>query len=102
MDQWGQRVRLATRWGRRREVLVDSQAERAPRRTTARGSWWLAALAALTVLLGLGVMVAPVVADDPVVTWPKAGEPATSPVLPLSPYRPLSFDAKIPCATLRA
>lgn len=67
-----------------------------------RGNWLIAALAALTVVLGLSVTLAPVVADDPVVTWPEAGSAPTSTVLPLSPYRPLSLDAHIPCTTLRA
>ncbi|GAA4801232.1 arabinosyltransferase domain-containing protein [Actinomycetospora chlora] len=71
-----------------------------PRRSRA-GGWWLAALAAVTVLLGLAIPLAPVVADDPVVTWPKAGAPATSTTLPLTPYRPLSFAAEVPCAALR-
>lgn len=53
-------------------------------------------------LLGGLAVIAPVTADDPVVTWPKAGAAPTSTVVPLSPYRPLAFDAKIPCATLNA
>lgn len=64
--------------------------------------WWLAALAAITVLLGLAIPLAPVVADDPVVTWPRAGAPAASTTLPLTPYRPLSLQADVPCAALRA
>src|SRR4051794_24113837 len=72
------------------------------RRGTSRaGGWWLAALAAITVLLGLAIPLAPVVADDPVATWPKAGAPATSTALPLTPYRPLSLQADVPCAALR-
>ncbi|GDY34052.1 arabinosyltransferase domain-containing protein [Gandjariella thermophila] len=67
-----------------------------------RGNWLIAVLAGLTVLLGIGVMVVPVVIDDPVVSWPKAGSAAMSTVVPLSPYRPLSFEATVPCATLRA
>ena len=63
--------------------------------------WWLAALAALTVVLGLAIPLAPVIADDPVVTWPKAGTPAASTSLPLTPYRPLSMTADVPCAALR-
>ncbi|MDD7966401.1 arabinosyltransferase domain-containing protein [Actinomycetospora lemnae] len=63
--------------------------------------WWLAALAAITVLLGLAIPLAPVLADDPVVTWPKAGQPATSTSLPLTPYRPLALSADVPCAALR-
>ena len=56
--------------------------------------WWLAALAALTVVLGLAIPLAPVIADDPVVTWPKAGTPAASTSLPLTPYRPLQHDRR--------
>src|SRR4051812_40601688 len=69
--------------------------------TSRAGGWWLAALAAITVLLGLAIPLAPVIADDPVVTWPKAGTPATSTSLPLMPYRPLSMSADVPCAALR-
>lgn len=47
-------------------------------------------------------MVAPVTADDPVVTWPRAGESPTSTVAPLSPPRPLQLDATIPCETMTA
>ncbi|PVZ09512.1 arabinosyltransferase domain-containing protein [Actinomycetospora cinnamomea] len=73
-----------------------------PRRGRSRAAgWWLAALAALTVILGLAIPLAPVVADDPVVTWPRAGAPATSTSLPLTPYRPLSLTADVPCAALR-
>ena len=72
-----------------------------PRRGPRAGGWWLAALAALTVVLGLAIPLAPVLADDPVVTWPKAGAPATSTSIPLTPYRPLSLTADVPCAALR-
>lgn len=60
------------------------------------------ALALLTGLLGVAAVLAPVVADDPVVTWPRAGQPPTSTVLPLSPYRPLALTAQVPCTTLAA
>ncbi len=62
----------------------------------------LAGLAVLTLLAAVGVLLAPVVADDPVVSWPRAGEPPRSTVLPLVPYRPLSLDASVPCAALAA
>ncbi|MGB8993904.1 MAG: arabinosyltransferase domain-containing protein, partial [Pseudonocardiaceae bacterium] len=52
--------------------------------------------------LGILVMVAPVIADDPVVSWPRAGQQPSSTVLPLSPYRPLQLTATVPCATLQA
>lgn len=64
--------------------------------------WGLAALALLTGVLGIFVVLAPVTADDPVVSWPRAGQQPTSTVLPLSPYRPLRLTATVPCATLRA
>lgn len=64
--------------------------------------WAIAALALLTGMLGIFVVLAPVTADDPVVSWPRAGGQPTSTVLPLSPYRPLRLAATIPCATLRA
>ncbi len=64
--------------------------------------WALAGLAALTLVSALGVLLAPVIADDPVVDWPRAGQPPRSTVLPLVPYRPLQLDATIPCATLAA
>src|SRR2546423_7649019 len=47
-------------------------------------------------------MLAPVTADDPVVSWPPAGRQPVSTVLPLTPYRPLQLTATVPCATLRA
>jgi len=47
-------------------------------------------------------MLAPVIADDPVVNWPPAGRQPVSTVLPLAPYRPLQLTAAVPCATLRA
>ncbi|MGH3821346.1 MAG: arabinosyltransferase domain-containing protein [Pseudonocardiaceae bacterium] len=62
----------------------------------------LAGLAVLTLLAAVGVLLAPVVADDPVVSWPQAGQQARSTVLPLVPYRPLSLDARVPCAALAA
>ena len=48
-----------------------------PTRWRIRSGWFLAALAAVTVLLGIAIPFAPVTADDPVVSWPKAGEPAS-------------------------
>ncbi len=60
------------------------------------------ALALLTGVLGVLAALAPVTADDPIVSWPQAGQPPTSTVLPLTPYRPLQLDATIPCATLGA
>lgn len=65
-------------------------------------SWAIAALALITGALGLLVMLAPVIADDPVVNWPPAGRQPVSTVLPLAPYRPLQLTATVPCATLRA
>jgi arabinosyltransferase B/arabinosyltransferase C len=62
----------------------------------------MAALALVTGVLGILVMLAPVIADDPVVSWPPAGQQPRSTVLPLSPYRPLQLTATIPCATLYA
>ncbi|NYD38530.1 arabinosyltransferase domain-containing protein [Actinomycetospora corticicola] len=69
--------------------------------TTVRSGWFLAALAAVTVLLGVAIPFAPVTADDPVVTWPKAGQPAASTSVPLVPYRPLAMTAEVPCQALR-
>lgn len=63
--------------------------------------WALLALAALTAVLGVSVPLAPVHAEQPVVSWPAPGEAARSTVLPLAPYRPLSLQASIGCATLR-
>jgi Mycobacterial cell wall arabinan synthesis protein/Arabinosyltransferase concanavalin like domain/EmbC C-terminal domain len=62
----------------------------------------LAGLALLTLLAALGVLLAPVVADDPVVSWPPAGQRPRSTVLPLVPYRPLSLQARVPCTALSA
>ncbi len=62
----------------------------------------LAGLAALTLVAAVGLLLAPVTAEDPVVSWPPAGQPARSTVLPLVPYRPLSLTARVPCAALSA
>ncbi|MDN5918699.1 MAG: arabinosyltransferase domain-containing protein [Pseudonocardia sp.] len=68
-----------------------------------RGRWLpLLLLGALTSLLGALAVLAPVTADDPVLSWPQAGKAPTSTVVPLSPYRPLQLSAEIPCETLRA
>ncbi|MGH3797112.1 MAG: arabinosyltransferase domain-containing protein [Pseudonocardiaceae bacterium] len=70
--------------------------------TSARGTGWaVAALALITGVLGVLAVLAPVTVDDPVVSWPRAGQQPTSTVLPLSPYRPLQFRATIPCGTLQ-
>ncbi|MGH4025365.1 MAG: hypothetical protein ACRDRV_12390, partial [Pseudonocardiaceae bacterium] len=65
--------------------------------------WFLLTLAAVTAALGVSVPLAPVHAEQPVVSWPlaAAGQPARSTVLPLDPYRPLSLTATIGCTTLR-
>src|SRR5918998_3373756 len=60
----------------------------------------LVGLALLTIVSAVGVLLAPVIVDDPVVSWPRAGEPPRTTVLPLVPYRPLSLDATVPCAAL--
>ena len=62
----------------------------------------LAGLALLTILAGIGVLLAPVIAEDPVVSWPSAGHAPRSTVLPLVPYRPVSLDARVPCTVLAA
>ncbi len=67
-----------------------------------RTGWTIAALALITGVLGILAVLAPVTADDPVVSWPRAGQQPTSTVLPLSPYRPLQLTATVPCATLQA
>ncbi len=64
--------------------------------------WTIASLALLTGMLGILAVLAPVTVDDPVVSWPRAGQQPTSTVLPLSPYRPLQLTATVPCATLQA
>ncbi|MDQ3905442.1 MAG: hypothetical protein M3300_08405, partial [Actinomycetota bacterium] len=70
--------------------------------TQTRRAAVLAGLAVLTLIAAIGVLLAPVVADNPVVQWPKAGQTARSTVVPLVPYRPLSLDARVPCAVLAA
>ncbi len=62
----------------------------------------LAGLAVLTLIAAAGILLAPVVADDPVVSWPQSGQQPRSTVLPLVPYRPLSLDAQVPCTALAA
>jgi hypothetical protein len=59
-------------------------------------------LAVLALLSAIGVMLAPVTVNDPVVSWPRAGQQPRSTVLPLVPYRPLSLDARVPCTALSA
>ncbi|MEQ3551195.1 arabinosyltransferase domain-containing protein [Pseudonocardia nematodicida] len=62
-------------------------------------------LGALTCLLGLAAALAPVNADSPRVSWPRAeADPAADPstVLPLSPYRPLQLTVTLTCATVGA
>ncbi|WP_300013436.1 arabinosyltransferase domain-containing protein [Pseudonocardia sp.] len=86
-------------------MLTDTRP--VPRRAVparpARPSWLpVVVLALLTGLLGVAAVLAPVDADEPVLTWPRAGEAPTSTVVPLAPYRPLELRAQIPCATLRA
>ncbi|MDQ4011813.1 MAG: arabinosyltransferase domain-containing protein [Actinomycetota bacterium] len=76
-------------------------------RTTAwRAVTWqaraLAGLALVALVSAAGVLLAPVSVDDPVVSWPRAGEQPRNTVLPLVPYRPLSVDARVPCAALSA
>ncbi|WP_406690838.1 arabinosyltransferase domain-containing protein [Saccharopolyspora sp. ID03-671] len=67
-----------------------------------RRTWWCGALAAVTVLLGVVIPFAPVTVSDPVVSWPQAGKLPSSTAVPLSPPRPLSLEATIPCSALRA
>lgn len=83
-------------------VGAEAGPTKPPGRRRGSGGWLLAVLGAVTVLLGLAIPLAPVMADDPVVSWPRAGEPATSTTLPLVPYRPLSLQAEVPCDALRA
>jgi arabinosyltransferase B/arabinosyltransferase C len=69
------------------------------------GTWRakvLTGLALLTLLAAIGVLLAPVTTNDPVVSWPQAGQQPRSTVLPLVPYRPLSLDARVPCTALSA
>ena len=72
---------------------------------TRHSIWFVAALGALAALCGtLAVLaaLAPVEVNDPVVSWPQAGQMPTSTVVPLSPYRPLQLHATVPCRTLVA
>ncbi|MGP4018474.1 arabinosyltransferase domain-containing protein [Saccharopolyspora sp. 5N708] len=82
-------------------VLHDRSPAATHRHAGVSGNRRVAVLAGLTIVLGLLAVLAPVNADMPLVTWPKAGDATPSTVLPLSPYRPLDFDATIPCQTLR-
>lgn len=56
--------------------------------------------ALLALLLAVAVPLAPVTVNDPVVTWPRAGDLPTSTTLPLTPPRPASIDVTVPCAAL--
>lgn len=71
-------------------------------RTSAGGALLVIALALVTGVLGIGAVLAPVDVDDPVLSWPRAGEAPTSTVVPLVPYRPLELRAEVPCAVLSA
>ncbi|MGB8996778.1 MAG: arabinosyltransferase domain-containing protein, partial [Pseudonocardiaceae bacterium] len=71
-------------------------------RTATRRAAVLTGLAVLTLATAVGVLLAPVIAEDPVVSWPQAGQQPRSTVLPLVPYRPLSLTARVPCAALSA
>ena len=82
-------------------AAVASRADPNPGHRRLQG-WTVAALALLIGVLGILVVLAPVIADDPVVSWPRAGQQPISTVLPLSPYRPLRLTATVPCATLQA
>ncbi|MFY9807588.1 MAG: hypothetical protein WAK86_10025, partial [Pseudonocardiaceae bacterium] len=70
--------------------------------TATRRAAVLTGLAVLTLATAVGVLLAPVIAEDPVVSWPQAGQQPRSTVLPLVPYRPLSLTARVPCAALSA
>ncbi|MGH3832319.1 MAG: hypothetical protein ACRDRS_18070, partial [Pseudonocardiaceae bacterium] len=84
-------------------MLGAADSPRAPLELPARWrAWVLAGLAIVTLAAALGVLLAPVLAQDPLVSWPRAGQPARSTVLPLVPYRPLSLSARVPCAALSA
>lgn len=71
----------------------------AAKRSRRRRPWLVTLLAGAAILFGVGVPLSPVWTTDPVVSWPSAGQPPRSTVLPLSPYRPLRLDAVIPCVT---
>ncbi|MHC1561897.1 arabinosyltransferase domain-containing protein [Actinomycetospora sp. C-140] len=74
----------------------------APRRS---GGVAMLVWALVTLALGIAVPLAPVTAKDTTVTWPDpAAAPGTahSTTLALSPPRPLSFAATVPCDALRA
>ncbi|MCA1837089.1 MAG: hypothetical protein LC721_12500 [Actinobacteria bacterium] len=73
-----------------------------PNSTATRQAAVLGLLAVLTLITAIGAALAPVVADDPVVRWPQAGQPPRSTVLPLVPYRPLRLEAGVPCTALSA
>ncbi|WP_432486791.1 arabinosyltransferase domain-containing protein [Kineococcus sp. SYSU DK018] len=66
----------------------------------ARGPLLVLLLAALACLLSVAVPLAPVVVSTPEVSWPRAGEPATSTTAMFMPYRPLDVTAEVPCATV--
>ncbi|MBV9163153.1 MAG: arabinosyltransferase domain-containing protein [Pseudonocardiales bacterium] len=89
-----------------RTTRQDASAPPAPVSTERPVVTWrvgvLAGLAVLTLVAAVGVLLAPVTVDDPVVSWPQAGQRAHSTVLPLVPYRPLSLDARVPCTVLSA
>jgi Mycobacterial cell wall arabinan synthesis protein/Arabinosyltransferase concanavalin like domain/EmbC C-terminal domain len=94
--RWGHQAPRATRYPP--AVVAASRSKS----TTAWQVRTLAGLAVLALASAIGVLIAPVIVNDPVVSWPRGGEQPRSTVLPLVPYRPLSLDARVPCAALAA
>ncbi|PXY22197.1 arabinosyltransferase domain-containing protein [Prauserella muralis] len=74
-----------------------------PRASIARTAHALGLVTGLAGLVLAAVLpFAPVWNDRTTVHWPAAGEPATPTTAFLTPYRPVSFHATVPCAGLRA
>ncbi|MFB9906404.1 arabinosyltransferase domain-containing protein [Allokutzneria oryzae] len=65
-------------------------------------AWLLCAFSLVTLALAALLPLAPVVVQQPVLSWPQAGAAPRSTVVPLVPYRPLRMSATFPCATMDA
>ncbi|MFJ9752782.1 arabinosyltransferase domain-containing protein [Streptomyces chartreusis] len=62
--------------------------------------WGACAAAGLAMVTAILLPLASIKVDDPVISWPKAGQPARSTVALFYPYRPLQLDVTIPCRAL--
>ena len=85
-------------------TTVDVPAERVadpPRASPSRSLVLAGVAAAIAVLCGLALPLAPVVVSEPTVSWPREPGRPESTVLALTGYRPLALDVRFSCAVAR-